>query len=298
MTERKTDSKTGRTLPPAIDAEELHWDLPDVGPVLCYHRPGRGRPLLLLHSINAAPSAFEVSPFFTDMDLDRPLYAPDLPGFGRSLRADRAYNAEFFASAIVAMIDAIGEGAVDVLALSTTSEFAARAALMQPQSIAHLVLVSPTGLARRRDGRSAAGLRVYRVFRAPGVGSTLYRLLRTRPSVRFFLDMAFTDRAPEAMVDYACKTSRMPGASYAPFYFLSGQMFTPDAVGDLYLPLVQPTQVLYDTDPNISFDHLDEVLEARPNWQARRIPDTRGLPHFEKPQETGQVLEAFLGRDS
>jgi pimeloyl-ACP methyl ester carboxylesterase len=146
----------------------------------------------------------------------------------------------FLPSAIDAMIGAIGEGPVDVVALSTTSEFAARAALMRPEAIAHLVLVSPTGLGRRRDGPSAAGPRVYRVFRTPGVGSTLYRLLRTRPSIRFFLDMAFTGRAPEAMVDYAFRTTRMPGASYAPFYFLSGQMFAPDAVGDLYLPLVQP----------------------------------------------------------
>jgi pimeloyl-ACP methyl ester carboxylesterase len=158
--------------------------------------------------------------------------------------------------------------------------------------------VSPTGLGRRRDGPSSAGPRVYRVFRTPGVGSTLYRLLRTRPSIRFFLDMAFTDKAPEAMVDYAWRTTRMPGASFAPFYFLSGQMFAPDAVGDLYLPLLQPTQVLYDTDPNISFDHLDEILEARPNWRATRIPDTRGLPHFEKPQQTQQALEEFLGTDS
>jgi pimeloyl-ACP methyl ester carboxylesterase len=116
--------------------------------------------------------------------------------------------------------------------------------------------------------------------------------------VRFFLNMAFTDRAPEAMVDYACATTRMPGASYAPFYFLSGQMFTPDAVGDLYLPLVQPTLVLYDTDPNISFDYLDEVLEERPNWRAVRIPETRGLPHFEKPADTQRALEDFLGDDS
>lgn len=282
-------------LPAAIDANEIEWQLPRGGRVLCYHRTGVGRPLLLLHSINAAPSAFEVSPFFSSAGLaaQRPLYAPDLPGFGRSARADREYSPAFFADAIVDLIEAIDSGPVDVLALSTTAEFAARAALRAPQLINSLVLVSPTGLSRRRQARSKAGARVYRVFRAPGVGSTLYRLLRTRPSVRFFLDMAFEDSAPEAMVDYACATAAQPGASHVPFYFLSGQLFTPDAVGDLYLRVAQPVLVLYDQDPNISFDYLGAVLDERPNWRAERIVGTHGLPHFEKPAETAAALERF-----
>ncbi len=105
--------------------------------------------------------------------------------------------------------------------------------------------------------------------------------------------MAFVDGAPEAMIDYAYATTRMPGATYAPFYFLSGQMFSHDAVGELYEPLVQPVLVLYDQDPNISFDYLDGVLKQHANWSGVRIPDTRGLPHFEKPVETQRALEAF-----
>lgn len=281
------------SLEPAFEAQESAWDLPSAGRVLCYHRPGTGRPLLLLHSMNAAPSAFEVSPFFTQLRLDRPLYAPDLPGFGRSERRDRAYKPEFFATVLLEMIDAIGEAPVDVVALSTTGEFAARAALEAPEKISSLVLVSPTGLMRRKDAPSGVGPKVHRFFRLPAVGSTIYRLLRQRRSIRFFLDKAFEDDAPQAMVDYACATTRMPGASYAPFYFLSGQMFSHDAVGELYLPLQQPVLVLYDEDPNIGFAYLDEVLEARPNWQATRIPGTHGLPHFEKPGETQEALEAF-----
>lgn len=282
-------------LGPAIAAQELRWQLDESGEVLCYHRPGAGRPVLLLHSINAAPSAFEVSPFFDSLSLDRPLFAPDLPGFGRSERRDRRYSPEFFARSLVGMIDAIGADSVDVLALSTTSEFAARAALMAPDKINSLVLVSPTGLSRRRGSRSSAGGRVLRVFRTPGVGSTLYRLLRIRPSIRFFLDLAFEDEAPEPMIDYACATSAQPGARFAPFYFLSGQLFTPDAVGDLYFPLAQPVLVLYDKDPNISFEYLNEVLKGCPNWNAERIRGTRGLPHFEKPRETEQALRVFWG---
>jgi pimeloyl-ACP methyl ester carboxylesterase len=280
-------------LGPALDSAELHWQLPGAGRVLCYYRPGEGRPLLLLHSINAAASAYEVSPFFTRMTLGRPLYAPDLPGFGRSERPDRVYSPEFYADAIIDMVRAMGGEPVDVVALSTSSEFAARAALREPDLFHSLTLLSPTGFSRRRESRSPIGPRVHRVLRFPLLGAGLFRLLRTRPSVRFFLNKAFADGAPDEMVDYACATAAQPGALNAPFYFVSGQLFEPDAVGNLYLPLTLPVLVLYDEDPNISFTYLDELAAARANWRLVRIAPTLGLPHFEKPTETCIALEKF-----
>jgi pimeloyl-ACP methyl ester carboxylesterase len=282
-------------LPAAIEAEELPCELPTGGSVLCYHRQGEGRPLLLLHSSNAAPSAFEMSPFFRESALafNRPLYAPDLPGFGRSARVDRAYDARFFAQSIVEMIQAIGSGAVDIVALSTSSEFAARVAKDAPELVNSLTLLSPTGFVRRRESASTVGPKVYRFLRRPYIGLPLYRLLRSRVSVRFFLSKGFEGKIPPGMVDYACATAAQPGASRAPFCFVSGRMFTPDAVGDLYLPLQQSVLVLYDEDPNISFEFLDDVVDARPNWQKVRISPTRGIPHFEEPTQTRAALDAF-----
>lgn len=284
----------GQSLPAAVDAEEVRWALPSSPSVLCYRRPGSGPPLLLLHSMNAAASAFEVKPFFEDMALSMPLYAPDLPGFGRSERSDRVYSPEFYARVIIDMVETMDLGPVDVLALSTTSEFAARAALEAPELFRSLTLVSPTGFMRRRESRSRAPERVHRVLRLPLLGAGLFRILRTKPSIRFFLDKAFAGGAPEDMVDYAWASAAQPGASYAPFYFLSTQFFAPDAVGDLYEPLRLPVQVLYDKDPNISFDYLDDVARDHDNWQLTRIPDTLGLPQFEAPAQTQAALERFL----
>ncbi|MEM6604501.1 MAG: alpha/beta hydrolase [Pseudomonadota bacterium] len=287
-------------LSPAIEAEELLWDLPGSGRVLCYHRPGQGRPLLLLHSINAAPSAYEVSPFFTRMKLKRPLYAPDLPGFGRSNREDRRYSPEFFAGAIREVIAAIGPDPVDVVALSTTAEFTALAAAHHPDCFNKLVFVSPTGFSRRKPRRSAdqgaAGdnSKFLKFLRLPMVGTGLFRALRSRKSVSFFLNMAFKEHAPVEMVDYALATAAQPGAQFAPFYFLSGQLFSPDAIGELYSQIQQETLVLYDKDPNVGLGLLDDFVNASQNWHAHRVPETLGLPHFEKPAETERALLNFL----
>ncbi|MEM6543476.1 MAG: alpha/beta hydrolase [Pseudomonadota bacterium] len=282
-----------RKLKPALEADFIEMMLPSGGRVACYKRAGEGRPLLLLHSINAAPSAFEISPFFHQMSLPQPLYAADLPGFGLSDRTDRTYSASFYAQAIIDLCDAINEGPIDVLALSTTCELVAKAANMAPHLFNKLIMVSPTGFSRRKE-RSGSGQGILKVLRAPLVGETLFRALRSRPSINYFLNMAFKDSAPEPMVDYAYATAAQPGARYAPFYFLSGQLFAADAIGELYSQLSQQVLVLYDKDPNVSLRLLDGFVSEMGNWTAYRIDDTRGLPHFEKPEATEEALKRFL----
>jgi pimeloyl-ACP methyl ester carboxylesterase len=284
------------SLPPAIDAEEQTLDLPVCGRVQCYaDSSGAGVPVMLLHSINAAPSAREVRPLFDNLRGKRPVFAIDLPGFGRSVRAAREYSPAFFARAIVEALDALGLNSVHLLALSTTGEFAARAALGSPGRIASLVLVSPTGLGERSPPSEQTKARILGFLQTPLLGRGLYRLLRTRPSVKFFLGMAFEGAPPAALVDYACATAAQPGARHAPFYFLSGKLFDADPVTSLYLPLMVPGLVVYDQDPNVSFERLDELLAGNTQWRARRIVGTRGLPHYDQPEQFFPVLDEFWG---
>lgn len=283
-------------LPAALDAEEWRLSLPGCGEVLCYRdRAVSGVPLLLLHSINAAPSAREVQPLFDALRGERPVYAPDLPGFGRSNREARAYLPEFYADFILALLEAIGEAPAQVLALSTSCEFAARAALRAPQRFAGLSFVSPTGLGTRTPPSGRTAERIHGFLSAPLIGGGLYRLLRTRPSVRYFLGLAFDGPPPRELVDYACLTAAQPGATQAPFRFLSGQLFTPDAAERLYRPLEVPVRVLYDTDPNVGFERLDDLLRDCSNWSAARIQGTRGLPHWQRLPETLRALREFWG---
>jgi pimeloyl-ACP methyl ester carboxylesterase len=281
------------SLPAAIEAQEWRPTLPAVGEVFCYRDDsGTGRPVLLLHSVNAAPSAMEVRPLFEYLRGSRPVLAPDLPGFGRSPREDRIYTPEFYSAMIRELLAAYGDSC-HVVALSTAAEFAARAAVEDATYIASLTVVSPTGLSGRSPPTGATSERIYGFLRTPLLGSALFRLLRSGPSIRYFLGLAFEDAPPAELVRYARLTAAQPGARFVPFHFLSGKLFTATALADLYRPQPVPGLVLYDRDPNISFERLDELLDSAPQWRAERIPGTLGLPHYDQPDVTFPVLERF-----
>lgn len=281
-------------LPEALDASRHSLDS-DAGGRVSYYAAssGRGRPLLLVHSINAAPTAIEVQPLFDHYRKSRPVYALELPGFGFSSRTAREYSPALYARTIAEFAGRVLGAPADVVALSTSSEFVARAALEQPDLFHSLVLVSPTGMGSREPPSGAASDRLRKLLSVPVFSEGLYRLLTTRASIRYFLNLSFEGEPPVEMIDQAWATARQPGASHAPFRFLAMALFTPGALETLYKPLAVPTLVLYDRDPNINFDRLPQLLHSNPLVRAGRIAPTRGLPHWEDLPATVRAIDEF-----
>ncbi|HEX6385170.1 MAG TPA: alpha/beta fold hydrolase [Anaerolineae bacterium] len=291
-------------LPDAIPAGRSDFTASDGHRLSYYHdRQAEGRPLVLIHSVNAAASSYEMRPLFLYYRSQRPVFALDLPGYGFSERTDRAYSPMVFAEAIVDLLTTqVGEAA-DVVALSLGGEFAARAARARPDLFHSLVLISPTGFSRskegdvsRRTGSKNSGASFFSLLSFPLWRRPFFDLLTTRRSIRYFLRQSFAGPVDSGLVDYAYLTSHQPGAEHVPLYFVSGQLFTPDAFETIYERVDVPTLVIYDQDAFVSFDRLPDLLQKKPNWQAQRITPTRGLPHFEKLPEVTEALNHFWRR--
>lgn len=255
---------------------------------------GKGRPLVLVHSINAAPSSFEMRPLFEHYRGQRPVYSLDLPGFGHSERGSRPYTPEFYANALADFLRRVVKQPADVLALSLSAEFAARATIAIPELVASLVVISPTGFSQRPLPSARTARIAHKVLTIPVVSQGLYDLVASRRSIRYFLGRSFVGEVPAEVIDHAHATSHQPGARHAPLAFLSTQLFTPNAIERLYGKLTDlPVLAIADRDPYITFEHLDEFVAGHPNWQRLRLAPNLGLPHWERLPETVVALDGF-----
>ena len=259
-----------------------------------YDIEAEGRPLLFVHSINAAPSAIDLKPLFQHFRSYRSVYAPDLPGFGRSTRHVGMMTASEFAKNISSIIDQISPSEPpDVIALSLGCEFVARAVVECGANVRSLTFISPTGFSRRQPPPLQAQKRLRRLFDFAGFGRGAFKLLRLERSVRYFYGMNFSGSVPSELVAYALKTTRQPAAHEMPLQFLSMSLFTPNAVGSLYEKLDVPVLVLFDEDPNVTFE-LFEQFEDSPIWQFKRIAPSLGMPQWEHPERTVAAIESFF----
>lgn len=294
-------------LSPAIDAPRLDLDTPAGRLSVYWSIPDKPHvqwaPLLLIHSVNAAASAAEVAPLFRHYSAERIVLALELPGFGLSDRSDRLYTPRLMTDAIHAVLAAIaqrhGDLAVDVLAVSLSSEFAARAAMEAPERIARLALVSPTGLSGRKVRKAPLGSTLYKAgvhafLRRPLWSQALFELL-TRPGVvRYFLRRTFGSQAiDETLWQYCVQTARQPGARHAPLCFLSMAMFSTD-IHTVYEALQCPVWISMATRGDFTDYRGLALLATRTRWQAVGVPGG-ALPYFEDCPGFVARLASMLG---
>lgn len=183
-----------------------------------------------------------------------------------------------------------GEHPVDVIALSLACEFAALAAIESPRSIRSLTMISPTGFG---SGTLSPSESRRKGLSAPLWSQAIYDLLTSRPSIKYFLKKSFSGNAPQELVNYGYDTSHQPGARFAPLYFLSGELFTPEVRRHVYNAVPVPVLALYDKDGYTSFEYLEPFARNHMNWISRRVETTRGLPHWERLGETAGAMEYF-----
>ena len=259
---------------------------------LAFYEAGSGTPVLLIHSINAAASAYEVRPLFERLSATHRVFAIDLPGYGRSQRTDRRYDIALFTAAIEDALDAIGESCgdapVDLIAVSLSCEFAARAAVKRPQRIRTLTLVTPTGLDRRSaaldgaPGQSREVPGVHRVLTLPLWSQALFDLLSSGPSVRYFLRRTWgSPDIDPGLAEYCVASARQPGARFAPLSFLCFRLFAAD-VRSLYAQLQMPVWVPHATRGDFRDFSSADFLRSRPNWRFQPF-ESGALVYFEMP---------------
>ncbi len=287
-------------LPDALPAPRHSFLSEQAGQIAYYaEATDSGRPLVLVHSVNAAAGAHEMQPLFENYLGHRPLYALDLPGYGFSDRSNRNYSPDLYAGVLADFLRKVVRAPADVVALSLGSEFAARAAQIEPSLVASLAFISPSGFSRKSGivqgvagSRSVGGV-THATLALPFLSQALFDSLTMRKSIQFYLRKSFVGQVPEWLIDYAYATAHQAGAKNAPLYFVSGLLFTPQAHATLYPGVTQPVLVIYDDDPYVNFEMLPDFEAAHSNWQSQRIAPTLGLPHWEKPEETFATLDLF-----
>lgn len=283
-------------MPPALRGERFRF-----GDLSCYVA-GQGPPLVLIHSMNASPSAAEVRPLFDRHAGSRTVFALDLPGCGFSDRTDRRYDPRLMTDALHALAEQVrlrcGEARIDALAVSAGCEFLARAAMERPERWRCLAFVSPTGLNGSRPhraprGRTRAVPRLHAVLSARPWAQALYRTL-TRPKViRYFLRRTFGRQdIDETLCAYAVRNAAVAGARFAPLHFLSAGLFSAD-IHDVYESLTQPVWVSHGVRGDFTDFRALGLLGNAGSWRVS-VFQSGAMPYFEVMTDFARAFDAFL----
>lgn len=128
----------------AVDGLRMHYL--EAGPA----GAGEGTPLLLVHGLGARGEDWAgLIPGLAKAGFH--VYAPDLPGYGRSARPDASYTIAYEEAAVVGFMRAVGISRADMAGWSMGGWVAMRLTADHPEMVHRLVLYDSAGVYFRRD---------------------------------------------------------------------------------------------------------------------------------------------------
>jgi pimeloyl-ACP methyl ester carboxylesterase len=261
-----------------------------------YLEAGEGPPIVLLHGLGA--TAASMLPTLAELARDHRVLAPDLPGFGDSAKPVRDYDAGFFASWLLAFLDAVGVERAVLVGNSMGGRIALEAGLRAARRVEGLVLLAPS-LAFKRFREATPLVRLLAaelgavpimVPRALVLGAL--RMLFARPE-------RLRDAWYEAAVDEFVRVFGSARARMA-FFSAARQIYLEEAYGDDgfwdRLPALSPPAFFLwgDQDQLVPARFAPHVTAVLPAVRSQVLEDCGHVPQFELPALTHRLMRDFL----
>ena len=285
----------------------LHSGTFELGSLRVHHtHGGRGSPVLFIHGLGSSGYIewrFNLEP----AAVRHRVYAPDLPGFGRTEKPRARYGISYFARFVESYMDARGLRSATVVGTSLGGRIALELALKRPRRVSRLVLVNSLGL-----GRPSMRLS-YGVITLPRVGETVMKMagnaLQWAPSQMIrrvagrytgatadlakTMDDAYLDDLRElhsaagyhdaylATVRSLVNPRSLLGAEY-------------DVSGRLH-EISSPLLIIWGADdPLFPAAHATRAHALAPHSRLALIEGAGHTPQAERPEEFNRVLHEFL----
>ncbi|MBI3942151.1 MAG: alpha/beta fold hydrolase [Chloroflexi bacterium] len=286
-----------------VQAGPIRYDLPGEGRFfrwreqqIFYQVAGDGPALLLIHSINAGASLYEMRYAFTGLAQDYRVFAIDLLGFGLSDRPARSYTPELYIDLLSDFIREVIQAPVAVIATSLASTYIISLAAREIDRITRLILIAPTGIEALTKSPGIPGIALQALLFTPVLGTFLYNVLVSRPGLIFFLQtQAYFDASliTDPLLDNYYATTHMPGARYAPAGFISGGLN--HDIENVYRELTQPTLIVWGQQAiTTPVSQARVFIDANENATLRVFDRARLLPHEEHPEAFIALVKEFL----
>lgn len=241
--------------------------------------------MVLVHNLGRAGTSREFNRIFDRLAETYHVFAPDLPGFGRSGRPPLMYSATLYETFLQDFVSdltetpiAIGSGVAGAYLVAAATEV----------ELDRLLLVCPTETAGKRESTLGG-----RMLRVPVIGQAAHNLMTgNRTLDRYTRRHALYDPASISNDDraYLWQTAHQPGARYPISSMLAGDVDATIDIGATLGALDIDASVVWGRAASTPGLAKGREIADRADAKLIVLDQARTLPHFEQPGAFFDVL--------
>lgn len=261
---------------------------------IAYTSVGRGRPLLLIHSMMIGTSRKEWDMVIDTLSKNYHVYALDLPGFGSSFVPDKPWTAYQYAHCIHNFMETVIHRPACILASNGGADLALITSMLYPEKIKGLMLISPEGFGRgfatNEDTEPLHSLLL------PVSGTQQFLMETSKGKIKETLEEAFfaKEKIAKELIDqcyYSARRSKKGQISFATIKTGFWRADTKAAFSALSVPFW-----IFWGEENKSnpISNMEWAEEARPDGDYVIFESVGTFPHLENSQSFTDIVKEYL----
>lgn len=262
-----------------------------------YTKAGSGKPLLLIHDLNAASSGYEWNQMVARLKDDYMVYTIDLLGCGRSEKPNMTYTNYLYVQLITDFVKSVIGHRTSIIATGESASIPVMACSNSPDLFDQLLLINPLSLHdySQMPGKYAKYYKI--VVDIPVIGTLFYHIASSRQAIGDELKAkAFYNPylVKTATVDSYYESAHLGGSPKSVYSSLKCNYTKCNIVNalkkiDNSIYLVGGSGI-----ENIS-EILEEYKQYNPAIETTILPETKYLPQLEAPSKLEELIKTYLG---
>ncbi|HET7338684.1 MAG TPA: alpha/beta hydrolase, partial [Candidatus Dormibacteraeota bacterium] len=294
------------------ESKHLHSEFLELGRLRAHHtHGGHGSPVIFIHGLGSS-GYMEWRLNLEEFAAEHRVFAPDLPGYGRTDKPRVRYTIPYFARFIQRYMEDRRIRSAAVVGASLGGRVALEVALQSPALVRKLVLVNTLGLGRPQVRMSQFA---YGLVTIPRVGEAAMRFARDA------LRWASPSTVRRIAGRYAGVSTDLERAMDDEYLEDLREMYAAEGFGDAYLSTVRslihprallgghhdvsqrlnelkiPVQLIWGADdPLFPVAHAERAVTLIERSKLAVIKGAGHTPQSERPDEFNRVLRTFLER--
>lgn len=271
----------------------FHWRLGDIH----YTKTGSGRPLLLIHDLDASSSLYEWHRVIPALSKEYTVYALDLLGCGFSEKPCLTYTNYVYVQLVSDFIKSEIGHRTDVIATGGSSSFIIMACANTPDLFDRLMLVNPDSIDTCSQLPGPYSKYYKRLLDFPVIGTLLYHIAVSRKAITdsFNSDyFAYPKSVKDTFIDRYYESAHL-GFSPKSVYACVRCNYTKCNITNA-LKKIDNSIILIGGSQKTSIKELFlEYIEYNPAIEYSVIDETKQLPQMEKPVDFLANIRTYFG---
>lgn len=262
-----------------------------------YKKQGEGKPILLIHDLNAHSSGYEWKKSAVHLAEQNTVYIIDLLGCGRSDKPNITYTNYLYVQMINDFIkNVIGEK-TDIIATGESSSFVVMACNTENNLISKIAMVNPLSLSELAKIPTKRTKTLKFIIQLPIIGTLLYNILQSKKYIEESFQIKYFDnfsRIEDLMIKAYYESAH---TDHAHSKYLFGSIKGRYTKSNIFHCIGKLTNSIYIISGGSDLENIEIAEQYKkyiPAIETVSIANTRYLPQLESPREFIEQIQLFF----